>query len=101
MMDMADPAETPKSESTNVDGILERAHAAIEVCKLVVSAAAKQTITAKKIRQGPPTEWPALLPANDRQAVGRLHNAARKARAALPADVVKAIETKAAEDCDE
>ena len=71
----------------------------LEVAKLVVSAAAKQTIETHGLVAS--ERRPQVHARINKQAVGRLHNAARKARAALPADVVKAIEAKAAEDCGE
>ncbi len=68
---------------------------AIEICKLIVSAAAKQTIGAQRLRAagaGPTT--PDRI-GNNANAVGRLHNAAKRARAILPADVVAEIEAAA------
>ena len=69
-----------------------------EVCKLVVSAAAKQTIGAQRIRAAAEIN---MVPSgsnmqrNNASAVGRLHNAAKRARAILPDDVVAEIEAAA------
>lgn len=65
-----------------------------EICKLVVSAAAKHTIASHGVdamrfgQQGTKISS---------KAVGRLHNAARRARAILPADIVAEIEAAAAD----
>ncbi len=68
-----------------------------EICKLVVSAAAKQTIAAHRLRDQFDGE-PDAKEIIDKAAVGRLHNAARRARAILPADVVAEVEAAAGLD---
>lgn len=68
----------------------------IEICKLIVSAAAKHT-GGRHAAKGARDEVATFMKL-DKSAVGRLHNAARRARAVLPAEVVAEVEAKAAED---
>ena len=74
---------------------------AIEILKLVVSAAAKQTVGAQRLRaavEGMPPASLADVSRNNASAVGRLHNAAKRARAILPADVVADLEAAAGQE---
>ncbi len=69
-----------------------------EVCCLVVKAAAKQTIVSQSIRAAAGRQGADLGIGQDginKTAVGRMHNAARKARAVLAPEVVSQLEEAA------